>query len=260
MSQKIAILPGMESLKISAFADGYTGGKEGTGIWQKIINEIRPHDIFISGCLGNCAIARHKLPAKRNYGIDIDPSVIDAWNEMKWEWITLIHGDVIAAVSQLLAMEDLKEKRICLFLDPTYRMSSIKSDRPPYKFTMEDEWHHKFLSEVQKWSLHPNLDILITHYPDPLYKRKLKEWRRIPYLTKTRRGPVEEWLFMNYEHESGELHDYRWIGDNKDERYNLKNRTAKNLIKKLNRMEVRKKQAIIYYMKEWLKNEVQSTA
>ena len=57
---------------------------------------------------------------------------------------------------------------------------------------------------------------------------------------------------MNYQHVDGKLQDYQYIGDNKHERYNLKNRTAVNLIAKLERMEVRKRQAVIHYLKEYL--------
>ena len=41
----------------------YYGGKSGAGIYQQIINQIPPHEAFISGCLGYCGIMRHKRPA-----------------------------------------------------------------------------------------------------------------------------------------------------------------------------------------------------
>ena len=38
----------------------------------------------------------------------------------------------------------------------------------------------------------------------------------------------------------------------KDERYNLKHRTAKNLIEKLESMEPQKRRAVMHYVNEWL--------
>lgn len=241
----------METLKVNTFTNGYNGGKEASGTWQKIINEIRPHDIFISACLGHCAITRRMRKAQKIYGIDIDPKVIKAWEEMHWDWITLIQGDAITHVSKIISTTP-PELKICIYADPTYRMKSIKSSKKPYAFTMDDIWHERFLKNIKLWASHSNVDILISHYPDELYNKQLKEWRKISYESKTRQGMATENLYMNYEHSTGELHDYRWIGDNKDERYNLKHRTAKNLIAKLERMDSRKKQAVLYYMREWI--------
>lgn len=55
----------------------YPGGKG--ALYQWLINQIPPHDIFISTHLGQCAIMRYKRPARINIGIDLDETVIDAW-------------------------------------------------------------------------------------------------------------------------------------------------------------------------------------
>lgn len=240
-----------KTLKVKEFTSGYNGGKETCGTWQRIINEIRPHDIFISACLGHCAIARRMRKADMIYGIDIDPDVISAWSDMNWDWITLLTGDAITEVNNLIRAIKPTEK-VCIYADPTYRMSSIKSDNKPYKYTMDDSWHEAFLKNILRWSELTNVDILVSHYPDSMYDTWLKDWRKETYQSRTRQGVAKENLYMNYTHTTGELHDYRWIGENKDERYNLKHRTAKNLIAKLERMEPRKKQAVIHYMKEYL--------
>lgn len=52
---------------------GFPGGKAGAGTYQKIINQIPPHDIFVESFLGDGAIIRRKRPAWRNIGIEIDP-------------------------------------------------------------------------------------------------------------------------------------------------------------------------------------------
>ena len=50
---------GMKSIKVAAFENGYIGGKEAAGTYQKIINEIRPFDVLIIPFLGHCAITRN---------------------------------------------------------------------------------------------------------------------------------------------------------------------------------------------------------
>lgn len=58
----------------------YDGGKG--LVFRTIINEMPPHDVFISGFAGGCAVARNKRPARVNILIDRDPRVIDAWCSM----------------------------------------------------------------------------------------------------------------------------------------------------------------------------------
>jgi len=52
----------------------YPGGKNGAGIYQRIINLMPPHDVYIEPFLGGAAIMRLKLPARLNIGVDLDPN------------------------------------------------------------------------------------------------------------------------------------------------------------------------------------------
>ena len=234
---------------------GYTGGKGASGVYQKIINEIRPFDILIIPFLGHCAISRNiALGNAKIIGIDLDSTVIDNWQQEKFTWIELHNSDGIEKTSELLATLP-STSNICIYADPTYRMCSIKSEIEPYTHTMSDDDHYRFLDNAELWAMQSNVDVLISHYPDSLYETRLSKghgWRSITYQYQTRRGPATEMLFMNYNHIDGKLHDYQYMGDNKHERYNLKHRTAKNLIAKLERMEVRKRQAVLHYLQEYL--------
>ena len=242
--------------KIEIYSEsGYTGGKGASGVYQKIINEIRPFDILIIPFLGHCAISRNiNLQNSRVIAMDLDNEVIKNWKDANYSWIDLHHRDGIDKTSELIASIG-STKKICIYGDPTYRMASIKSQREPYRYTMSDDDHHRFLDAAAPGAIQANVDVLISHYPDSLYETrlsKLRGWRTIQFQAQTRRGVATECLFMNYQHVDGKLQDYQYIGDNKHERYNLKNRTAVNLIAKLERMEVRKRQAVIHYLKEYL--------
>jgi hypothetical protein len=56
----------------------YPGGKNGAGVYQKIINQMPPHQVYIEPFLGGAAIMRLKRPAPLNIGIDRDRGALDA--------------------------------------------------------------------------------------------------------------------------------------------------------------------------------------
>lgn len=50
----------------------YLGSKAASGVFQKIIAEMPPHDTYIETHLGSGAVMFHKPPAQHSVGIDID--------------------------------------------------------------------------------------------------------------------------------------------------------------------------------------------
>ena len=54
----------------------YPGGKNGSGVYQKLINLMPPHRTYVEAFLGGGAIMRAKRPAVINIGIDLDIKVI----------------------------------------------------------------------------------------------------------------------------------------------------------------------------------------
>ena len=57
----------------------WPGGKDGAGVAQRLINQIPPHDVFVSAFLGDCAVMRRLKPASLSIGIDLDRENIDRW-------------------------------------------------------------------------------------------------------------------------------------------------------------------------------------
>lgn len=49
----------------------YPGGKNGAGVYQRIISLMPPHDVYIEPFLGGAAVMRLKRPARLNIGIDL---------------------------------------------------------------------------------------------------------------------------------------------------------------------------------------------
>ena len=61
----------------------YPGGKNGAGTYQRLINLMPPHEVYIETHLGSGALLRRKRPAKKNVGIDLDPLVIESFDGTK---------------------------------------------------------------------------------------------------------------------------------------------------------------------------------
>jgi len=64
-------------------AESYTGNKHAAGFTRRY-NELPPHDVFVSGCLGKCAVMTYKRPAAINYGIDPNLEGVQSyWKSLK---------------------------------------------------------------------------------------------------------------------------------------------------------------------------------
>ena len=73
----------------------YAGGKDAPGVWQRVINQVTPHDVFVSAFAGDCAVSRHIRHARSMVLIDKDASVISSWESRRWEGLRLVCGDAI---------------------------------------------------------------------------------------------------------------------------------------------------------------------
>ncbi len=56
----------------------YLGSKAASGVYQKIIAEMPPHDTYIETHLGGGAVMLRKPLAMCNIGIDVDPEMVGA--------------------------------------------------------------------------------------------------------------------------------------------------------------------------------------
>lgn len=66
-------------LQDNAAMNRYPGGKG--GVFQRLINLMPSHEVYIESHLGGGAVMRNKRPAERNMGIEIDLKVIKQWQE-----------------------------------------------------------------------------------------------------------------------------------------------------------------------------------
>jgi len=202
----------------------YFGGKGGEGVYQTIINCIRPHDVFISPFLGHCAVMRFKKPATRSVGLDLNPEVISLWQKMKIANLDLLCQNGITYLENLKLNN---HEQTVIYCDPPYPRSSKKSHHH-YKFDMTDKDHERLLRVIKKL----DCDVLISTYENGLYKKGLRDWQLKKFQAKTRGRVATEFLYMNFDNSAGRLHDYNFLGDDFTERQRIKrkiNRWLKRL-------------------------------
>ncbi len=230
----------------------YFGGKAQDGVYQTIINQIPLHDIYIEPFLGGGAIMLKKKPAKQNIGIELDSQVVNAFIPVAHE-VEIINGcafDYLRSLKGVIAYLsrktfsgtanakiptgsekgnfDYERSPTFIYCDPPYPKSTRGKTR--YKFELSDSDHYKLLDILK--CLH--CSVALSTYPNQIYKEKLKDWRLLEYNSVDRSGKVRiENLYMNYP-EPVFLHDDRYLGDNANNRQDIKRRIARTKRRVLN--------------------------
>lgn len=188
----------------------YPGGKSGSGVYQQIINQIPPHDVYIEPFLGGGSVLTHKKPAACSIAIDVDSNVVDSWQYSEQPGCIFINSDAIS----FLKSYDWKGGEF-VYADPPYPFDVRSSKRAIYAHEFGTVEQHEALLRVL---LSLPCMVAISGYESSLYKSMLQGWRSISFNSVTRSGRVaREWLWMNYP-EPVELHDYRYLGNNFRER------------------------------------------
>lgn len=191
----------------------YPGGKGISGVYQRLINKIPPHRVYIEPYLGGGALMRYKLPAEINIGLDVDPAVTRLWNDIGG--IHVLCEDAILYLTNYTFKGDE-----FLYVDPPYLASTRRSGRAIYKNEYTREGHIKLLSVL----VNLPCKVMVSGYWSDLYADYLNDWRRMSFSVRVRSGQsATEWVWMNYP-EPVELHDYRYLGDSFRERERIRRR------------------------------------
>ena len=231
----------------------YTGGKAGDGVYQAVINEIRPHDYLIIPFLGNCAIMRHIKKAELTVGMDLDTSLVAKWQAMEFSDIKIHCQDGIEYLDRLPLNIPIN-KKVAIYCDPPYPISSRKGQRELYRHELTDEQHLRLLQILKKINRLSNangmipIDILISTYPNKLYENELEGWRLKTYQAQTRRGRATEHLYMNFKNDEGILHDYSFVGECYRQRERIKKKITRH-VNRLLQLPASERNAIIHAIK-----------
>lgn len=210
-------------------------------MFQRLINEIPPHDVYIAGCAGHDAVAREKRPAALNILIDRDPEPLNWWSQYlatrpvtkASEWKLICHDvtswlrvyfdlDLVPIRHRPAVADDLTAARTFLYLDPPYLMNT-RSSGEIYTHEMSEQQHIDLLETIRKIPC----NVMISGYCSVLYSKMLKGWRTFTYQATVRSGATRtEWCWCNFPTPM-ELHDSRFVGNDKRARENIRRRTRR---------------------------------
>jgi DNA adenine methylase len=176
----------------------YPGGKGKT--YQRIINFMPPHRIYVESHLGGGAVLRHKQPAQVNIGIDIDPQPLEAFVDYGPDF-KFICTDAVGALIGLQPTADT-----LIYADPPYFPTTRRRARV-YRNDYSEADHEKLLHCLCDLKCM----VMISGYPNALYDRVLGSWRRETFSAMSHIGLREEAVWMNFQ--PSVLHDIRYVGD-----------------------------------------------
>lgn len=215
----------------------YPGGKGKT--FQHVINLMPPHRVYIETHLGGGSVLRHKRPAARNIGIELDARVVHAWQaDTEALALELIHGKAEDFIREFQFKGDE-----LLYVDPPFHPSTRRRQRVyAHDYTEAD---HESLLELL---VCVPCKVMLSGYANPLYDGVLASWRRHDFQAKTHHGCATESLWLNYEPPAA-LHDSRYLGANFRER-EVTRRRLERLQNRLRRMDPQERAAIAQWLHE----------
>lgn len=204
----------------------YLGSKAASGVYQKIIAEMPPHDTYIETHLGGGAVMLRKPPARQNWGIDIDPETIETFNQSNPHFLDSLADnlfiDVGDAVEFLRSFDYTSAGRVLIYSDPPYlpetRSSSV---RYRHEYTVGD--HYRLLRCL--CSLPENVSVILSGYPCSVYDNALPGWRSKEFQAMTRGGVRTEKIWMNYP--PGAAYSHAFAGKDYNDRYRIKRKAQR---------------------------------
>ena len=264
----------------------YPGGKNGAGVYQRIICMMPPHEVYIEPFLGGGAIARLKRPAPLNIAMDLHAPAVEAFrlelasSNLATSADATRSGDARSPIARLgercrrapssKAMlpaaapvwvvrpgcgldflerltPDLASLSTLVYCDPPY-MRETRSSGRLYDHEMSDVDHQRLL----RWAIATPCRVMISGYWSKLYGSTLRKWRCSRFWAQTRGGMAEECIWANFP-EPEELHDYRYLGNGFRERERI-NRKKRRWIAKLEKMPLLEKRCLLAAIAETAKS------
>ena len=213
----------------------YQGGKNGEGVYQRIINLIPPHKVWVEACAGSAAVTRYIYPAAQSYVFEAEHLQANRLKNILQERAVVINNNFMEVIDNYL--QDPVDSFI--YVDPPYLKLTRRDKRNIYKVEWSEEEHKDFLW----WVNGRKENILITHPRCKLYMTALNQWNTLDYEYRSRVGMLKDCIWFNYSVPEV-LHDYSYVGSNRTERQRIQ-RKIKREIERLNRLPVVERNAII---------------
>ncbi|MGJ7512802.1 DNA adenine methylase [Pseudomonas baetica] len=215
----------------------YPGGKG--KCYQRLINLMPAHQVYIETHLGAGAVMRHKKPASRSIGVDIDPAVHALWQQPQLkERCEFVQADAL----QFLQAYPFTGQEL-IYADPPY-LSETRQRSKVYRFEYDIAGHVELLTALK---LLPCM-VMISGYRSDLYGQELEGWRLVSFDAKTHSSMREECVWMNFPAPE-KLHDTCFWGHTYRERQTIARRQAR-LRQKIALMNPIERNDLIQWMNE----------
>lgn len=198
----------------------YPGGKAGAGVYQSIINQMPPHELYVEPFLGGGAVMRRKRPARSSIGIDTDAAAITAFPR---ESVPGLRLDCFDGILWLCEANRRWAPGTLVYCDPPYLLEARASRKRIYRDELDRTDHERLLRVVKALPVM----VMISGYASELYHRELRDWRLVTFSSMTRGGTIAtEHLWCNFPAPAA-LHDYRYLGADYRERERIKRKTER---------------------------------
>lgn len=198
----------------------YLGSKAASGVYQKIIAEMPPHDTYIETHLGGGAVMLRKPPAMCNIGIDVDGQTLEDFaHEHNRLYIDLVRAD---AVDYLNSYDFYRAGRVLIYADPPY-LHETRTGKARYRYEYSVADHERLLSCLV--SLPKNVSVILSGYPSQLYDERLTGWRSKEFQAMTRGGVRTEKIWMNYP--EGRAYTHTFAGKDYNDRHRIKRKVER---------------------------------
>jgi hypothetical protein len=200
----------------------YPGAKAGAGVYQRIINEMPPHQVYVEAFVGSGAILLRKRPAPCSVVIDADAQVAARWSTIARSGaagsLIVMRGD---ARSLIASLDVARDRRTLIYCDPPYMRSTRRSSADLYRHELSDGGHAELLALLRSLPC----AVMVSGYRHALYDEQLARWRRLDYSTMTRGGPAVESLWCNFTAE--DRHEFTYQGATFRERERIRRKRAR---------------------------------
>lgn len=211
----------------------YSGGKG--KCFQRLINLMPPHRVYIEPYLGGGAVFRNKRPADISIGLDIDPKVIALWQHdlAGPDACTILQSDAVAYLSSYTYTGDE-----LVYADPPYLPSTRRREKV-YRYDYSEADHQTLLEAIKR----APCMVMISGYRNALYDDTLSGWRKVTFSAKTHTDVREECVWMNFDPPQ-RLHDGSHLGHTFRDRQRIKRRISR-FVNKLELMEPMEREALL---------------
>lgn len=214
----------------------YPGAKSKAGTFQRIINLIPPHRVFVELFAGSAAIARLKAPAEKT--ILVDRIDLSRRRDLP-KGAALRRGCGIEMAGSRVFPRDW-----FIYADPPY-LPSTRLSRCRYEFDMTEKDHELLLKAL----VDQKCPVMISGYRSELYDRILSGWNREEFRSMTRGHTwATEVLWFNFPRPAV-LHDFSRVGSDYRERWRIKKK-KRRWVERLKRQDPQERAALLDALRE----------